>query len=112
MVGTADGPERLPRTLRDPHDAEDAFQATFLILVKNGGAIRGRDALGPWLHRVAHRVANQANAAAARERCRLERQAGEMALATSKNGPAAPPRMICCRLCTRRSPGCPAGGCA
>ncbi len=79
--------------LRDPHDAEDAFQATFLILVKNGGAIRGRDALGGWLHRVAHRVANQANAAAARRR-RLERQVGEMALATSKNGPAAPDDLL------------------
>ena len=75
--------------LRDPHDAEDAFQATFLVLVKNGAAIRGRDALAGWLHRVAHRVANQANVAAARRR-RLERQVGQMAVATSTNGPAAP----------------------
>src|SRR4051812_28197189 len=50
--------------LRDKHDAEDAFQATFLVLVKNGGAIRGRDALAGWLHRVAHRVASRANVAA------------------------------------------------
>ena len=59
--------------LRDLHDAEDAFQATFLVLVKTGGKIRGGDALGGWLHRVAHRVANQANVSAARRR-RLERQ--------------------------------------
>ncbi len=74
--------------LRDPHDAEDAFQATFLVLVKKGGTIRGRDALAGWLHRVAHRVAIQANTAAARRR-RLERQVGQMAVATSTNGPAA-----------------------
>jgi RNA polymerase sigma factor (sigma-70 family) len=79
--------------LRDPHDAEDAFQATFLVLVKNGGAIRGRDALGGWLHQVAHRVANQANVAAARRR-RLERQVGQMAVATSTNGPAASDELI------------------
>jgi RNA polymerase sigma factor (sigma-70 family) len=74
--------------LRDPHDAEDAFQATFLVLVKTGGTIRGGEALGGWLHRVAHRVANQANVAAARRR-RHERQVGQMAVATSTNGPAA-----------------------
>jgi RNA polymerase sigma factor (sigma-70 family) len=74
--------------LRDPGDAEDAFQATFLILVQKGGTIRGRDALGGWLHQVAHRVANQANGAAARRR-KLERQVGQMAFATSTNGPAA-----------------------
>ena len=74
--------------LRDPHDAEDAFQATFLVLVKTGGTIRGGDSLGGWLHRVARRVANQANSAAARRR-RLERQVGQMAVATSTNGPAS-----------------------
>ena len=75
-------------SLRDPHDAEDAFQATFLVLVRNGGAIRRRDALAGWLHGVAHRVAIQANTALARRR-RLEREVAEMAVATSTNGPAA-----------------------
>src|SRR5262249_43746271 len=55
---------------------------------RTGGTIRGRDALAGWLHRVAHRVANRANVAAARRR-RLERQVGPMAVATSTNGPAA-----------------------
>ncbi len=61
--------------LRDPADAEDAFQATFLALVRKAGAIRGRDALGGWLHRVAHRAAVQANLDAARRR-EQERKAG------------------------------------
>ncbi len=79
--------------LRDPHDAEDAFQATFLVLVKTGGTIRGGDALAGGLHRVARRVANQANVAAARRR-RLESQVGQMAVATSTNGPAASDELI------------------
>ena len=74
--------------LREPHDAEDAFQATFLVLVKKGGTIRGRDTLAGWLHKVAHRVAIQANAATARRRT-LERRVGQMAVATSTDGPAA-----------------------
>jgi RNA polymerase sigma factor (sigma-70 family) len=74
--------------VREPHDAEDAFQATFLVLVKRGSTIRGRDALAGWLHKVAHRVAIQANTAAARRRT-LERRVGQMAVATSTNRPAA-----------------------
>ena len=86
--------------VRDPRDAEDAFQATFLVLVKKGGTIRGRDALGGWLYQVAHRAAIQANTAAARRR-KLERQVGQMAVATSTNGPAAWDDL--CRRCTRWS---------
>ena len=52
--------------LRDPHDAEDAFQATFLILARKAGSLRVGDSLGGWLHRVAHRVAVEANAGARR----------------------------------------------
>jgi RNA polymerase sigma factor (sigma-70 family) len=70
--------------LRDPHDVEDAFQATFLVLVKKGGTIRGRDALAGWLYQVAHRVAIQANTAVARRRA-LERQVRQMAVANSTN---------------------------
>ena len=42
------------RILRDHHAAEDAFQATFLILSKRAGSIRG--SLSPWLHSVARRI--------------------------------------------------------
>jgi RNA polymerase sigma factor (sigma-70 family) len=73
--------------LKEPNDAEDAFQATFLILVKKSGTIRGRVALGPWLYRVAYRVALRANAAAARRR-ECERRAGQMAAASSVSGPS------------------------
>jgi RNA polymerase sigma factor (sigma-70 family) len=50
------------RILHNPDDAEDAFQATFLILVRKAGAIRNRAALGCWLHQVARRVALRARA--------------------------------------------------
>ena len=46
--------------LNDSPEVEDAFQATFLVLIRKAGTIRGRDAVGGWLHRVAHRVAVQA----------------------------------------------------
>src|SRR3954452_19183311 len=48
------------RALADPLDVEDAFQATFLILVAKAGTLRDGDGLGPWLHGVARRVATRA----------------------------------------------------
>jgi RNA polymerase sigma factor (sigma-70 family) len=53
------------RLLREPHDIEDAFQATFLVLVRRAGSLRRREALGPWLYGVAYRVAMRARARAA-----------------------------------------------
>src|SRR5689334_15674657 len=44
------------RMLRDPHDVDDAFQATFLVLVKKAAALRDADGVGPWLYGVASRV--------------------------------------------------------
>ena len=54
--------------LGDPSDAEDAFQATFLVLVRRAGAIRDRSSLGPWLYEVAWRISRRARANAARRR--------------------------------------------
>ena len=52
--------------LRDPNDVDDAFQATFLVLVKKAGTLRRRDLLGNWLYGVAYRVATRARVLAAR----------------------------------------------
>jgi RNA polymerase sigma factor (sigma-70 family) len=69
--------ETCRSVLRNDDAAEDAFQATFLVLVCKARSIRGRDALGGWLHRVAYRIAVQASADAARKRTR-ERSVGDL----------------------------------
>ncbi|APW61891.1 sigma-70 family RNA polymerase sigma factor [Paludisphaera borealis] len=51
------------RLLASPHDADDVFQATFLVLVRKGRRLRDPDRLGPWLHGVATREALKARAA-------------------------------------------------
>jgi RNA polymerase sigma factor (sigma-70 family) len=54
------------RLLRDAHEAEDAFQATLLVLVHKARSLGRPDSLGPWLHGVAYRVAARARQAARR----------------------------------------------
>jgi RNA polymerase sigma factor (sigma-70 family) len=65
------------RVLRNPLDAEDVFQATFLVLVQKAAALRRPELLGNWLYGVAYRIALQARASAARWQA-LERQVENM----------------------------------
>jgi RNA polymerase sigma factor (sigma-70 family) len=65
------------RILSDPNDADDAFQATFLVLVRRAASLDRRSPLGSWLYGVAYRVALKARANAARRRER-ERQTIDM----------------------------------
>ncbi len=58
------------RLLGDRHDAEDAFQATFLVLARRAPAIAPPDRIGPWLHGVALRVAMRARSSRTRRRSR------------------------------------------
>jgi RNA polymerase sigma factor (sigma-70 family) len=56
------------RVLRNAHDAEDAFQATFLILARKAGSVVQRESVGSWLYRVAYHAALDAAASCARRR--------------------------------------------
>jgi RNA polymerase sigma factor (sigma-70 family) len=58
------------RMLDDPADVEDAFQATFLVLIRKAGKLRPGDAVGPWLYGVARRVALRARSETIRKSSR------------------------------------------
>src|SRR5713226_1102015 len=65
------------RVLGNEHDAEDAFQATFLVLVRKAVSIVPRALVGNWLYGVAQMTARRAKVAAAK-RAKRERQVVEM----------------------------------
>src|SRR5262249_47614526 len=62
------------RILHSSHDAEDAFQATFLVLARRAGSIRKQDSLAAWLHGIAFRLAKTMKRDASKRRQR-EQQA-------------------------------------
>ena len=64
------------RLLPDRDAAADAFQATFLVLVRKARAVRVDDSLGPWLFGVSRRVAARARATSLRRAARDRRSRG------------------------------------
>jgi RNA polymerase sigma factor (sigma-70 family) len=60
------------RVLANSHDCEDAFQATFLVLLKKAGSLRRRELLANWLYGVAHRTALKARSQSARRHSRQQ----------------------------------------
>jgi RNA polymerase sigma factor (sigma-70 family) len=65
------------RLLANTHDADDAFQATFLVLVRKAKALLSRQTVGDWLYGVAYHTALKARAAIRRRR-EMERRAADM----------------------------------
>ncbi len=80
------------RRLRDSHEAEDVFQATFLVLARRAGSICKQDSVGSWLYGVASRLAGKVNAHAARRRLCEQR-------ATTMTPPDPPAEMSWREVC-------------
>jgi RNA polymerase sigma factor (sigma-70 family) len=62
------------RILQHHHDAEDAFQATFLVLIRKAASITPKETVGNWLYGVAHQTALKARATRAKRRRREAQQ--------------------------------------
>lgn len=62
------------RVLRDGVEAEDAFQATFIVLARKAGSVLKQESVGSWLYGVAYRVATRARARAGRRLSREQLQ--------------------------------------
>jgi RNA polymerase sigma factor (sigma-70 family) len=72
--------------LRDEHDAEDAFQATFFILARRAHSLWWQESISPWLYGVAYRIAKHAQAATAKRR-RIEHRLASNVPLISKSQP-------------------------
>src|SRR4051812_2127035 len=79
------------RVLRHEQDAEDAFQASFLVLARKAGSVRQGDSVGGWLYRVAYRLALRARAVGCRRREQLT-PAGEEVTTPGVLGALTQPR--------------------
>jgi RNA polymerase sigma factor (sigma-70 family) len=77
------------RVLSDNQDAEDAFQAAFLVLVRKAASIQPRDLVGNWLYGVAYRTALETRGILARRRA-MERQVTAMPEPIRESARAAP----------------------
>jgi RNA polymerase sigma factor (sigma-70 family) len=75
------------RLLRQEQDAEDAFQATFLVLARKAGAVSWHESVGGWLYQVAGRVAGKARAASDRRRA-CEREVAAVSSRSTEDAPA------------------------
>ncbi len=74
------------RTLDSHHDVEDAFQATFLVLVRKAASLREREKVANWLYGVALQTARKARATSLRRRTR-EKQVNVMPEPAAEQGP-------------------------
>jgi RNA polymerase sigma factor (sigma-70 family) len=74
------------RVLGDRHDAEDAFQATFIVLICKASSVVSRESVGSWLYGVAYRTAHKALAAAALRRTKERQMARPEALHETDDG--------------------------
>jgi RNA polymerase sigma factor (sigma-70 family) len=81
------------RLLRNPHDAEDAFQATFLVLVRRAASVMPRALVGNWLYGVAYRTALEARRSAARRQTR-ERQVNDIPHRPTAEAEEMPPDLL------------------
>jgi RNA polymerase sigma factor (sigma-70 family) len=77
------------RWLDDPNDVDDAFQATFLILIRKAGSLRDQKTVSRWLYGVSQRVARRARSQALRLRERLVPVPREAPTSPSAQGEAA-----------------------
>jgi RNA polymerase sigma factor (sigma-70 family) len=82
------------RQVRNSHDADDAFQATFMTLARKANGIRGSDAVGAWLYKVALRIAIRARARAGRRASCEERVSNLAELASVSDPPAGDLRPV------------------
>jgi RNA polymerase sigma factor (sigma-70 family) len=73
------------RVLHNGHDAEDVFQATFLVLTRKAGSLRWHESVGNWLYQTAYRIALKVKTSAARRGVK-EARAAQAPLPASGRG--------------------------